>query len=44
LGQTFDDGGLADAGFADEHGIIFGATRQHLHDPFSFACSANDRI
>ncbi len=28
--QTFDDRGLADAGFADQHGVVLGAARQHL--------------
>ena len=34
LGQALDDGGLADAGLADEHGVVLGAPRQHLdHAP-----------
>ena len=28
--QAFDDGGLADAGLADQHGIVLGAAGQHL--------------
>ena len=33
LGETLHDGGLADAGFADEHRVVLGAPRQHLHHP-----------
>ena len=29
-GQALDDGGLADARFADQHRIVLGAARQHL--------------
>ena len=36
LRETFDDGRLADAGLADQHGIVLGATRQHLHHPANF--------
>src|SRR5213076_642980 len=31
LRQTLDDGGLADAGVADQHGVVLRAARQHLH-------------
>ena len=30
LGEALDDGGLADAGLADEHGVVLGAAREHL--------------
>ena len=30
LGEALDDRGLADAGLADQHGIVLGAARQHL--------------
>ena len=33
LGEALDDGRLADAGLADEHGVVLGAAGQHLHDP-----------
>ncbi len=33
LGEALDDGGLADAGLADEHGVVLGAPREDLHDP-----------
>ena len=32
LGQAFDDGGLADAGLADEHRIVFRAAAKDLDD------------
>ena len=44
LGKAFDDGGFADAGFPDQHGIIFRAARQHLHDAADFLVAANDRV
>ncbi|CAB4324075.1 unannotated protein [freshwater metagenome] len=44
LGQTFDNGGLADAGFTDEHRIVLGAAAEHLHDTFGFAGATDDRV
>ena len=44
LGQAFDDGGFADAGFADQYGIILRAAREHLHDAANFFVAADDRI
>ena len=44
LGQAFDDGGLADAGFADEHGVVLGAAAEHLHDAADFVVAADDRV
>jgi hypothetical protein len=44
LGQSFDDGGLADAGFADEDRIVLGTPRQHLHHPADLGVTADDRI
>src|SRR6185437_249425 len=32
LGEALHDGGLADAGLADQHGVVLGAARQDLHD------------
>jgi len=32
LGQTLDDGSLADAGFADQHRIVLGAAAEDLDD------------
>ena len=44
LRQPFDDGGLADAGLADEHRVVLGAARQHLDDAAHFLVAADDRI
>ena len=33
LGQPLDDGGLADAGLADQHRVVLGPPRQHLDRP-----------
>ena len=43
-GQALDDGGLADAGLADEHGVVLGAARQHLDAAADFVVAADDRI
>ena len=44
LGQALDDGGLADAGLADEHRVVLGAPGQHLHDPADLGVPADDRV
>ena len=44
LGQAFDDGGLADAGFADEDGIVLGPARQHLNHPADLVVATDDRV
>ena len=44
LREPFHDGRLADAGLADQHGIVLGAPRQHLHDAPDFVVAADDRI
>ena len=44
LRQTFDDGGLADAGLADQHGVVLGAARKHLHDAADFLVAPDDGI
>ena len=44
LREAFDDGGLAHAGFADEHGIVFRAAAENLDDALDFVCAADDRI
>ena len=44
LRQAFDDGGLADAGLTDEHRVVLGAARQHLHDALDLALAADDRV
>ena len=43
-GQPFDDGGLADAGLADEDRIVLRAAGQDLNDATDFLVAANDRI
>ncbi len=44
LGQALDDGRLADAGLADEHRVVLGAAREHLHDALGLAGAADDRV
>src|SRR5690606_39614182 len=44
LGETLDDGGLADAGLTDEHGVVLGAAREDLHDPLDLPVAADDRV
>ena len=43
-GQTFGNGGLAHARFADEHGIVFRSTREHLHDAADFLVATDHGI
>ena len=44
LGQALDDGGLADAGLADEHGVVLGAAREHLHHAADLGVAADHRV
>ena len=44
LGQALDDGGLADAGLADEDRVVLGAAGQHLHDPLDLLLTPDDRV
>ncbi len=44
LGDTLDDGGLADARLADEHRVVLGAPRQHLHHAADLLVAADDRV
>ena len=44
LGQALDDGGLADAGLADEDGVVLGAARQHLDDAADLGVAADHRV
>ena len=39
-----DNGGLADAGFPDEHGIVFRTAAQDLKHPLDFVGSSDDGI
>ena len=43
LGQAFGDGGLADAGLADQHGIVLGAPGQHLDGAADLLVAADHR-
>ena len=43
-GEALDDGGLADAGLADEHRVVLGAARQHLHDALDLLLAPDDRV
>ena len=42
--EAFGNGGLAHARFADEHGIVFGAPGQDLHDAADFLVASDDGI
>ena len=42
--QALDDGGLADAGLADQHGIVLGAPRQHLDGAADLLVAADHRV
>ena len=44
LRQALDDRGLADAGLADQHGVVLGAPRQHLDGAADFVVAADDRV
>ena len=44
LGEALDDGGLADAGLADQHRVVLGAAAEDLHDPLGLALAADDRV
>ena len=43
-GEAFDDGRLADARLADEHGVVLRAAREDLNDAADFLVAADDRI
>ena len=42
--QALDDGGLAHAGFADQHRVVLGPTRQHLYGAADFLVAADHRV
>ena len=44
LGEAFDNGGLADAGLADEHRVVLGAAREHLHRAANLVVAADHRV
>src|SRR5680860_246197 len=43
-GESLDDGGLADAGLADEHRVVLGATGEDLHHPLDLLLAPDDGI
>ena len=44
LGQTFGDGGLADARLADEGGVVLRPAREDLDDPLDLLLAADDGV
>jgi len=44
LGQTLDDGGLADPRLADQHRIVLGAAREHLDRAADLLVTADHRV
>ena len=44
LRQSFDDGGLADAGLADQDRVVLGAAGEHLDDATNFIVAADDGV
>ena len=44
LGEALDDGGLADAGLAQQHGVVLRAAAEDLHRPLDFLLAADDRV
>ncbi len=44
LRQPLDDGRLADARLADEHGVVLGAAAEHLLDALELVLAADERI
>ena len=42
--QALDDGGLADAGLADQHRVVLGAARQHLDGAADLLVAADHRV
>ena len=43
-GEAFDDGGFADAGLADEDGVVFGAAGEDLDDAADLLVAADDGV
>src|SRR5690606_20805470 len=44
LGQALDDGGLANAGRANEHRVVLGAAAEDLDDAGDLVGAADDRV
>ena len=43
-GEALDDGGFADAGFADQYGVVLGAAAEHLDDAANLFVAADDGV
>ncbi len=43
-GQALDDGGLADAGLADQHGVVLASTTQHLDHALDLGVAADEQL
>ena len=43
-GEALDDGGLADARLADQHGVVLRAARQDLHHALDLGLAADDGV
>ena len=44
LSQALDDGGLADAGLADEHRVVLGTAREDLHHALDLVLAPDDGV
>ena len=44
MGEAFDDGGLAGAGFADEDGVVLGAATENLEHAAYFFVAPDDGV
>ena len=44
LADALDDRGLADAGLADQHRVVLGAAREHLHHAADLLVAADHRV
>ncbi len=44
LREALDDGGLADARLAHQHGVVLGAAREDLHHALDLGLAADDRV
>ena len=44
LGEALDDRGLADAGLADQDGVVLGAPREHLDHAADLVIAPDDRV
>ena len=44
LCQAFNHGGLTDAGFTNQYGVVLGTAGEDLHDAANFGVTADDRV